>query len=201
MLFVLEGPEATGKTTLSNHLTKECGFMRYRAMMNDHRLTPGETRFWHSAGVPVNTLADDHYTADLLAKLHRSGRDVSRVLLDRSMPSGLAYDKRIHTSPFPPEQSYMWHMEKWRARMAELDAVIIWLDGDTDTLLERLPRDDSRRSREHIDMIRSRLDHVMGYAGNLRVVRVDTTNLTPDQVIEHLKKVLIQRNPWRDLNE
>lgn len=98
LVIVLEGPNGTGKTTLSRMLSNGSPRVgphgrvaRYRAFeraLTGHENSLSLREALKSAGVPLNTHVDDLYVADAIQNLY-DANDV--VILDRSFPSGLAY--------------------------------------------------------------------------------------------------------------
>lgn len=171
MIVVLEGPEGTGKTTLSEALCARWDFVSYRTMAwKGGRLRPDEIARWRELGVPVNTYVDDVYAADLLASLdHQVALAWEfRLILDRSMPSGVAYT--------PEGPAYHRRLiEWWVETLQPLDARLIHLDAPVDNLMARLPRGDTRRHPEHLSRVRSTLGEAVAYAANLPTLCVDVS--------------------------
>lgn len=171
MILVLEGPEGVGKTTLSEALQARWDFVPYRTLAwKGGRLSPQELSVWRERGVPVNTYVDDMYAADLLDCLHHNVGLAwsSRVLLDRSMPSGVAY------TPEGPEAHA--DIVRWWARTLEpIGGRLIHLDAPVENLMARLPVDDTRRRPCHLSRVRSTLDAAVRLASNLPTLRLDVS--------------------------
>jgi deoxyadenosine/deoxycytidine kinase len=86
-IIVLEGPNGAGKTHVASLLTTHIpNSVVYRPFAMA-RFGPEKSLRLRRAGVPLNTHADDMYAADAIQHLFRD----KVVILDRSLPSGLAY--------------------------------------------------------------------------------------------------------------
>lgn len=89
MIVILDGLEGTGKSTAAKIMSEAWGLPVYRAFRtNSSEHWAGDTQLeqlLRDLRVPVNTYVEDLYVADLLATI---GGD---VILDRSMPSAVAY--------------------------------------------------------------------------------------------------------------
>lgn len=85
-VVVLEGPNGSGKThvasLLNSHIPGSIVYRPFRASPLD------EYERLRRAGIPANTHIDDFYAADAIRTLVQNG---TTVILDRSLPSGLAY--------------------------------------------------------------------------------------------------------------
>lgn len=183
MVLVLEGPEGAGKTSLANRLAAD-GFIRYRTLQ-PQRLSASEIADWREMGVPLNTRADDVYTLDLLAALHRGGASPN-VVLDRSMVSGVLYSPL--GTPRHRFDLHDWDLLEWWANvMAEISGRIVWLDGDPAVLAQRLGSLDRRAQGTHLPRVRSGFDALMPYVAKVRTLRVDTTDSTSDGVYEAVR--------------
>lgn len=86
--IIVEGPSGSGKSTVLRCFNEMLGWPVYRAFRsNSNQHTPGEHEpSLKRLGVPVNTWMEDLFVADVLQTTK------SHVLLDRSMPSALAYE-------------------------------------------------------------------------------------------------------------
>lgn len=172
MILVLEGPEGVGKTTLSESLARY-DFLPYRAMAwRDGRLSQDQLAEWRERGVPVNTYVDDVYAADVLACLHHNAGLAwsSRLFLDRSMPSGVAYAPE---GPLAHAALVRW----WASTLRPLDARIVHLDAPVENLMARLPPDDTRRHPERLSGVRSRLNTAVRLASALPTLRLDVSQV------------------------
>jgi thymidylate kinase len=169
MILVLEGAEGTGKTSLATALVERHGFVSYRTMAwKDGRQSPHQLSVWRERGVPVNTFVDDIYAADLLACLASNiGLAwTSRIVLDRSMPSGVAYAPE---GPQAHAQAVAW----WARTLTPIGGRIVLLDAPVENLLRRLPEDDPRRCPERLARVRSTLADAVSLASCLPTLRLN----------------------------
>lgn len=97
MLIIFEGINGTGKSTCAQALSERLGAPVVRPFRHDdHSIHWGmggqlETAL-RSFGVPLNTHVDDLYVADILSIFHPN------AILDRSVPSGIAYSGALKQS-------------------------------------------------------------------------------------------------------
>lgn len=89
MLVILEGLEGVGKTTVAEAISRSLTIPVYRAFRQGRRAHAGTgsqlDAMLKDFGVPHNTHVEDLYAVDLLTTVGGS------VILDRSMPSAVAY--------------------------------------------------------------------------------------------------------------
>lgn len=112
-IVVMEGPMGSGKSTLAQALAGARGWPIYRAFRRatgDH--SPGADP--RLGDVPVNTYIEDICAADTFAQLRPPG-----VVMDRSLPSALAYDKKLHRVARVALMSY------WQECLAAAGTVLI----------------------------------------------------------------------------
>lgn len=176
MIVVIEGPIGAGKTSLGRALIPLMDaplYRPFRLRRDDHTPGIGDPRLSAVADVlPVNTYLEDMYVADLLSVLKKPS-----VILDRSLPSGLAYNQAGDRAL--PLGALRILASVWADRMVEADAMVIYMDA---------PRDRCRKvagtrywERED-ELIRGVLDwmwcRVDGFRDRLyRVHNDDTVNI------------------------
>jgi hypothetical protein len=85
MILVVEGINGSGKTTLCKSLSKYTSWPILRAFRRPGRNFQEQVAKLQSIGVPVNTYVEDMFMAEAL------GTTKANVILDRSLPSGIAY--------------------------------------------------------------------------------------------------------------
>jgi len=171
VILVLEGPEGVGKTMLSEALQERWDFIPYRTLAwKSGRLSPSQLSIWRERGVPVNTYVDDVYAADLLECLDRNAGLAwdNCILLDRSMPSGVAYAEE---GPEAHADLVAW----WAGVISGLDGRMVYLDAPVENIMARLPVGDTRRHPCHLATVRSRLDAAVRLASSLPTLRVDVS--------------------------
>lgn len=166
MIVILEGPSGSGKTALATEWQKR-GALVYRAFRGprDGHNPGANDPDLAAAQVPVNSWQEDVFAADLLLALARpfvngnppgprgtadqySGPLLKgTVVLDRSLPSALAYDIISPPSgvgPMGPER-YAALIRVWAKRMRRAGAVIVFTHAHPSHLAGR-----SRFSVEHL---------------------------------------------------
>jgi predicted ATPase len=126
-IVVLEGVNGVGKTSYATAL-EAIGY----AVLRPFRPNSGfhfdgnsrHERELKALGVPVNTCVDDLYVADILGKLGRQptayGPQALNVVLDRSMPSAIAYESGPLATPRTMEL-----MQRWKASFSDAKVVYV----------------------------------------------------------------------------
>jgi thymidylate kinase len=112
MIVILEGLNGTGKTTVAKTLATDHGFRIYRPLREDYdahwRNKTGSLELsLRACRVQPNTYLDDVFGADAIAQLRPD-----KVVLDRAMPSALAYGLtkgEIKGDPHREALETYWH--------------------------------------------------------------------------------------------
>lgn len=173
MIVVLEGASGSGKSTLMKELVARTAWPVYRAFRsneNDH--APGAAL--KALGIPVNTWMEDLYAADLLSVVR------GNVILDRSIPSALAYDEMgLGTGLSVGQRAEV--LELWARRMVKAGGSIFVVVAPTRVLAER----SGRFSLEHLEteqaLIRKYAAEAWRYG--VRVHEAHTTYYTPELTV------------------
>jgi thymidylate kinase len=154
MILVLEGPCGSGKSTLAKALCAKLGWPMYRAFRrdpNDH--TPGRTaELLRDAGLPLNTWMEDMFAADLLAQVK------SNVILDRSLPSGLAYDEATLSSRLSERQRVGIAVE-WGSLMRQARAFLVKVEAPPEVCASRNGRHNAYFAEQEMKSIFKWVDH------------------------------------------
>lgn len=134
MIIILEGLEGVGKTALANALSESTGHPIYRAFRSNPSERFGEGNrleaTLRSYGVPVNSYIEDLFVADLLTTI---GGD---VILDRSMPTGIAYG--LKNGLFDYKKAWDVYAY-WLWRMgARSDVLYVHMEADAQARSERI---------------------------------------------------------------
>jgi energy-coupling factor transporter ATP-binding protein EcfA2 len=137
VIVVLCGPAGSGKSTLSRLLAGSLRapiYRPFRAAEDGH--TPGLSEpELARLGVPVNSWQEDIYTADVLAVLK------PHVILDRSMPSALAYLElgQPHYG-LDTEERRLSMAQLWGKKMRHAGARIVVSEGEPAFVAKRAKR-------------------------------------------------------------
>lgn len=127
-MIIFEGCNGVGKTTYAKELGRILEAPVYRAFRGDQALHyQGELENARSLGVPVNTFVDDMYVADLSRVLR------NEVILDRSLPSAVAYNGMV---------SPIWaaRLEEWDSRLfkSATPVLVVWLEAPWSVAKDRM---------------------------------------------------------------
>lgn len=190
-MLVIEGGVGTGKTTLGKRLYSALGWPLYRSFRpgwEGHEPgaeLPKELRFH----VPVNTWVDDLYLADFVMSV---GTD---VIVDRSMPSALAYCAMglVGTPGVMLSEGEARIAAEYWAKRCGRKAMILHLDTDVKTRWDRvilsnrkLPLEDGENVPEWLTKEASwiyRWTDMIGRLG-VEVEGIATTGLTGQQTAD-----------------
>jgi hypothetical protein len=111
VILIVEGVNGTGKTTLVEHIVATRGFQRHKPFFapsevgvhSDHGVGAARLAKLAKLGVPVNSHVEDLFLADFYGRF-----PALDVVLDRSMPSAIAYKNM-------PSDQVVEAFEAWRA--------------------------------------------------------------------------------------
>lgn len=134
MVIALEGASGVGKGAIAQELSRLTNWPVYRPFrpqVDSHQPGEDDPRLAALQDVlPVNTWAEDLYTADVLSVTRPD------VILDRSMPSGLAHNRSL-----PPAQR-MAAVMLWAERMRKAEGCLILLEATEEMRKARGARTD-----------------------------------------------------------
>ena len=171
MVVIVEGGRGTGKTTLCEAIHGLTGWCVYRPFRKRGSHTPGahDPRL-EALKINTNSYIEDIYAADVFAAIRPVG-----VILDRSLPSALAYNARLDG----------WKAEMladiWSERMAEAGkAILLHLELPSEMVQQRLELD-MRSADVNLDWERERI------AGAIQLCKIQSVKLDssqhPDRVL------------------
>ena len=128
MLIVVDGVNGSGKTTLCKALAHELPqYTHYKPLRDPNTHTDWDGRLKELAKiVPINTVHEDFLALDIG---HRIG---ANLILDRSVPAGVAYDEILKKGLGPGEiTDWLWRhgaaFYQWVTMMIEFKAVSVFL--------------------------------------------------------------------------
>lgn len=160
MILVLEGTNGTGKSTYAKRLSEELGatiIRPFRPHSDFH--FDGTTRLERDLkhyGVPVNTHVDDLYVADILGRLE--GSNNVRSILDRSMPSALAYGS-ARVQLLAAQRDELGLMNLWQSSLRGASVLYVWLHADEEDCKKRMG---ARNIPLPYSILRARFDQLYG---------------------------------------
>jgi deoxyadenosine/deoxycytidine kinase len=190
MIIVIEGTEGTGKTTLAKALSAKHDAIIYRAYRDDNevRLTESDARRWRYLGFHINSYQEEINTMDLLRALSR-GRQKPRLILDRSMPSALAYHELLNGTP---ESTWVYEQvwAEWYKRAIDCDVRMVRLTADPIAVMKRRP-DDERATPARLERLNTLVRRwVDKWARRHGALTVNTTSFNTDQVLDTVSDYL-----------
>jgi thymidylate kinase len=132
-VIIFEGVNGVGKTTIAREVGKRLGIPVYRAFRSDgdnHYVNRGESTLYklNEWKVPFNTFVDDLYMADFLRATNAD------LILDRSLPSAIAYAK-IYQQQRIPDQTDL--VRFWLSLIREINPLFVWLTADYEVACNR----------------------------------------------------------------
>ena len=124
MIVILEGVNGVGKTTYAKLLSTHLGIPRYRAFKANLEVHwgdnhPMELLLKDKFKVPLNTHVEDLFSADLLGRI---GGD---VVLDRSLPSAIAYGLLENDPLLPTDTLELFHY--WMSLLRDRKVLYVWM--------------------------------------------------------------------------
>lgn len=172
MKVILEGGCGRGKTTLGNELALLTAVPLYRPFRHtDHISKEQMDAMRQEIGLSINGWEEDLYVADFIANVQCS------VILDRSMPSALAYNE-ASSNPlsFTQRQAVL---ELWAQRITAARATLVLLVGSETVRKKRSPTRGGQWEEDGIKQaIREAI--VLGH-GIGDPVTINTDNCEPDK--------------------
>jgi len=189
MIIILEGTEGTGKTKLASRFCEEQGYVLYKCLRLNLETVPHWTEEllseYHGYGVMVNTFAEELFTADLLLTLTKAGQ-APKVVIDRSMPSALAY-----SSLQPGDAKAEWLWAHW-ARLSVENSILFELIASSEVAISRLSESDPRRFEStnirNAKNIRTWTDRWEQEGGER--VAIDTTESSPEETYQKFQSYI-----------
>lgn len=187
-VYILEGVNGTGKTTLSRLLSRHYGgapIIRpfHNQNPNSHwgQTMDTEERNLRAMGVPIQTPADDMYVADMLMKMQ------PRVAIcDRSLITGMSYGDFDEE---PRRATREWALEYWAGMLTKHHkATLVHLVADYDTCKQRCQGEGRRphRERDEWDQLTDKYAATVEAASKLmdRTVIIDTSVLDASDALK-----------------
>lgn len=194
LTIVLDGLNGVGKSATARILSALLGIPIVRPFRHqdmDRHLGResgrGVQRSLRDLGIPANTFVDDIYAADLITALGAS------ALLDRSMPSAIAYGmlyKDVRDLDHALALTDVWQAlwDKYGGRL-----VYVYMTADVPTMSARC---EGRWAPSPVE--RSQLDQTFRLVYrwlNVRKIRVDTTELATPEATAHRITELLRAEP------
>lgn len=134
MIIILEGTNGVGKTTYAKSLAKNLGFPVYCPFRagdkNIHR--GGKSVFKEKLTdyrVPYKTHVDDLYVADFIGSVG------ANIILDRSLPSAIAYGNHLKDRWVPDDTNSL--LSFWQSLFQNEKVLYVWLFAPYDISNER----------------------------------------------------------------
>lgn len=172
MRLIMEGGCGAGKSTLAEALSTITATPVYRPFRTPGtHITQKQMDFIRQdIGLAINGWEEDLYVADLLSVVNAS------VILDRSLPSALAYNG-ASSEPLPQRQVDSI-TRLWMAKMSAARATLVLVECAEAKREERSPH---RGGKWEVDAI-NRIAYFIAHNSTIDVWRVDTTH-TPTNIL------------------
>ncbi len=187
MILILEGVEASGKTTIARNLTSAVqGSVRYRALRaSNEKWGENEENHWRSLGVPANTFIEDVYAMDCIDKM----KPDKMIILDRSLISGIVYDEDRWAVG-----DLLWHGAKlldwWSSKVKANGGFIAHLVGDLEYFYDELLAHDREIDMRTLKKHRNRTQTCLALcrANGVEVREYDTSSEPLSEVAYHISR-------------
>lgn len=180
MRFILEGGCGVGKSTLARALGVITGVPVYRPFRGqDEHISQQTIRHMQDLGLSVNGWEEDLYTADFLSVVH------SDVIIDRSMPSALAYNEVSERALEASQRRAILGL--WAERIVAARAIVVLVVCNED---ERKRRSPSRGGAWECDGILNVISEAAYLAPKpgFAVWRVNSGRATPEALAQVLAR-------------
>lgn len=189
MIIILEGTNGVGKSAVAQCLLeRNVGAVIWRPFRRDagqhfgQGKTPGRMERLRECGVPVNTYVDDIYVADALATLNPK----HMVILDRSMPSAIAYGAERGEFDELGQENLDWVWKSWE-RYFRLGSVLwVHLSAPYDVAKKRCSEQDRwHPNKQTWQRVNRAYDRLIGIT-RLPVKRYDSSLHSADVIATKL---------------
>lgn len=128
-VVLFEGANGVGKTTYVRLLSERLNWPIYRAFRNGSgKYKDGQLETYRALGIPANTFVDDIYLADFFRTFRPD------LVLDRSMPSALAYDKVFKQGTMEDPGAIL---KEWNELLDGVPFLFVWLSAPYETARHR----------------------------------------------------------------
>lgn len=160
-VIIFEGSVGAGKSTLARLVAEQTGRKVYRPFRSDgDGHSPGASLPWAQyIHLPINTWMEDMFQADL----HEAWSRASNLLLDRSMPSAIAYEAMgLSNAPawmrLDTEQKRTYALDAWSSRMTAAGAKIIYVYASARACQRR---SENRVTTAHVEREQQEIKHAV----------------------------------------
>lgn len=176
MIVILEGLNGTGKTSVAKALAADRGYKIYRPLregVSSHWDDSGLKRQLTDCRVQSNSYLDDVFAVDALVQME--SREWS-VVLDRSMPSAVAYGLLNGTVKGEAHRNAL--LTYWKRRLLQLQTPVLyfWLQSEHDVARSRTAG--RYPSNEHLGSLFSSFEACYEYvlqSSSIRCFKINTT--------------------------
>jgi cytidylate kinase len=191
MRVVLEGGSGVGKSTLAKALAVITGIPVYRPFRGkDEHISPAVIRDMQNLGLSVNNWQEDLYTADILSVV------TSDVILDRSMPSAMAWNEVSSDALMLAHRRAVLRL--WAERIVASRAALVLVVCDEATRRERSP---TRGGEWETAGIRKAIVDAVAVVPALEHWQVNTDSSTPEAIADALARRIINGTRSKHIDE
>jgi len=186
MIVIAEGINGSGKTSLCEQLERRTRWPVFRSFRRAGRNFNEIVEGMRQIGIPVNSYIEDVLVAEVLGQVGRN------VILDRSLPSAIAYGSLYGEFDENDPRIKSW-MDVWQESLLQGGGPVVYLylgccyeDSKKRCKHEKFPLEDEKDWWH----VATQLDRTCGMVNRIPKLSIDTSGYGPTVTLEVAKRFI-----------